>query len=199
VPRWVMGASLSLIALIGLTVSLGLLFADGGLGGEALLHGRSINGLGRWAFLGIIPVLGAVATAWCISKQRLGHAVSSLVGTAALFTGSLALGPISAIDSLKAPAELASVIRERQTNPEIRIATYQYFQPSLVFYCGREVVQFSSEQQVVDLLSGPLPAYMFVPSPVWETLQMKVTQKALVLGTHRDLYRNCDVVLVSNR
>jgi 4-amino-4-deoxy-L-arabinose transferase-like glycosyltransferase len=199
VPRWAMGTSLSLMALIGVLVSLGLLLANGGLGGEDLLRGRSFNGLGKWAFLGVIPVLGAITTAWCISKQRHGPAVASLMGTAVLFTGLLAVGPVSVVDSRKAPEVLASVIRERHTDPEIRIATYQYFQPSLVFYCGREVVQFSSEQQVADLLSGPLPAYLFVPSPVWDSLQAKVTEKASVLGTHRDLYRNCDVVLISNR
>jgi 4-amino-4-deoxy-L-arabinose transferase-like glycosyltransferase len=198
-PRWVMRTSLSLIGLIGVLVSLGLLFANGGLGGQALLHGRSIHGLGKWAFLGVIPVFGAIITAWCISKQRHDQAVTSLVGTAALFTGLLALGPVYVIDSLKAPEALASVIRERHTDPEIRIATYQYFQPSLVFYCGREVVQFSSDQQVVDLLSGPLPAYLFVPSQVWGDLQAKVTEKVSILGTHRDLYRNCDVVLITNR
>src|SRR5262249_4006803 len=122
-----------------------------------------------------------------------------ITGTAVAFTGLLAVAPVHAIDAYKAPRALAALVQEQRTEPEIRIATYRYFQPSLVFYCRREVVQFTSEGQVADFLGRHLPAFSMLPSPVGDDLQTKVALPPREPGRHRALYRNCEVVLICNR
>ncbi|HZT81424.1 MAG TPA: hypothetical protein VFA26_14435, partial [Gemmataceae bacterium] len=69
----------------------------------------------------------------------------------------------------------------------------------LVFYCRRRVDCLDREDDALKFLGGPLPAYLFVPAREWEALAAKAGGRCRLLGRHRDLYRNCDVVVVSNR
>ena len=78
------------------------------------------------------------------------------------------------------------------------MATYAYFQPSLIFYCRRQVLCLDSEQQVLDFLQEPLPSYLFVRADQWNTIEAKVRGPHRMLGKRRDFYQNCDVVVVTN-
>jgi hypothetical protein len=99
----------------------------------------------------------------------------------------------------KAPAALADHLPSQHNEQEIRLACYGYFQPSLVFYCRREVCLIEQENRVLELLRGPLPAYVFMPASAWDTIQAQAPAPCRVLGRHHDLYRGWDVVVVSNR
>jgi hypothetical protein len=79
------------------------------------------------------------------------------------------------------------------------VGCYEYFQPSLVFYCRREVQRLESEGQVLEFLRCPLPVYLFVPAAVWDKLKEKVREPYHLLAQKRDLYRRCDIVVVANR
>jgi hypothetical protein len=85
-----------------------------------------------------------------------------------------------------------------QTEREIRVGCFQYFQPSLVFYCRREVLRFTEEEQALEFLRYPLPVYLLLPATVWDGLEGKVRGPHRLLARHRDLYRGCEVVLVTN-
>jgi hypothetical protein len=80
---------------------------------------------------------------------------------------------------------------------EIRIACLAYFQPSLVFYCRREVSEVFTTQQALDLLRGPLPAYVFCPAEMGDALGILGHYR--VTGRFRDLYLGKDVVIVTNQ
>ena len=199
IPGWVLQVSFLLIGVIGVLITVGLIMAGGWLGGATLLRGRHLPGLESWAFLGLVAPFGATAVYWCTRLQRRNMAIGFLTGTPVLFAGLLAVGPVCAVDVYKAPRPLAAIVREQRTDPEIRIATYRFFQPSLVFYCGREVIQLSDEYQAINFLNSPLPVYLFVPAEVWNDLRAKVQRPYGLLGRHRDLYRNWDVVLITNQ
>ncbi|MFL5241742.1 MAG: hypothetical protein ACJ8FY_06510, partial [Gemmataceae bacterium] len=199
VPDWFMRVSFLLIAMIGVLIVLGLSLAGGRLGGEALLHGRHLPGLELWAFLGLIPFVSGILLIWYTDLRRRNLAIGLVAGTAFSFAGLLSIGPVGAVDLYKAPRPLAAIVRQQQTDPEFRIATYRFFHPSLVFYCGREVTQFPDELQVLCFLRSPLPVYLFVPAAVWDDLQNQFKLSYAVLGKHWDLYRNCEVVLITNQ
>jgi hypothetical protein len=129
----------------------------------------------------------------------MGAAAAVLAGSAVLFLGPLAAGGTKAVNDYKAPEALAELIDAQRTDPEIRLASYDYFQPSLVFYNRREVSRLTTEQEVYEFLRTPLPVYLFVPAATWDDLRTRISTPIRPIGQRRDLYRNCDVVVITNR
>jgi hypothetical protein len=117
-----------------------------------------------------------------------------------VFLGVLAGGGSMALEGRKAPRALTQALLAEQDEPDVRVGCYKYFQPSVVFYSGREVRSLTSAKEVVEFLRCPLRVYLFVPAQVWENeLQTRIQGPCRLLGRRRDLYRNCDVVVVTNR
>lgn len=197
-PGWALQLSLVCLLLVGAGTAGGF-FLAGGAVHLSLLRGRSFPELDSWALLGIVPILGAGAAWWCNRRrQRLGVLVS-VSAAAILFVVPIASRGTVALDSYKAPRSLVEALQAQRREREIRVGCFDYFQPSLVFYCRHEICCLESERQVVDFLRYPLPVYLFVPAPVWSQLERKVPGPHALLARHWDLYRNCEVVLVTNR
>lgn len=197
-PAWAFPAGLVALGAVGVAVAVGLLVAGGALGGP-WLRGRHFPGLEWWAVLGTLPAVGAAAAWACSRAGRRGGALASVAVASLAFVGALAAGPPPVLNAHKAPRPLADVIAARQREPEVRVGCYEYAQPSLVFYCGREVSSLKSEETALEFLRYPLPVYLLTPAPVWEALRDKVTVPCEVVGRHADLYRGCEVVVVTNR
>jgi 4-amino-4-deoxy-L-arabinose transferase-like glycosyltransferase len=197
-PGWAVAISLACLALLGLGTSFGVLAASGAVALSKVppvLAGRS-----AFALVGIIPLLAAIGAGWCLCQRRRVAAVVLLASTAVVFLGLVAGGGSVALESRKAPRALTYAYQAEQGEPDVRVGCYQYFQPSLVFYSGREVQNFANANEVVEFLRCPLPVYLFVPAPVWENeLEARVKGPCRLLGRQRDLYRNCEVVVVTNR
>ena len=184
---------------MGLGVSLVLIVA-GGIIDLPILRGRQLTGLETWAALGALPLVGAAGAWWCVRRQYLSGTVVTLATVSILFIGSVFVWGSIALDAYKAPRTLVRTSHARQTDRDIRVACFKYFQPSLVFYCRREVVCLDSEGQTLEFLHCPLPVYLFVPAAEWETLRGKTGIRTTVLARHGDLYRHGDeVVVVTNR
>lgn len=103
-----------------------------------------------------------------------------------------------AVDRYKAARALAGALVAQQTEAEIRIGCYQYYQPSLVFYSRRLVNRFTEESDALEFLRYPIPVYLFVPADTWQSWPESVKGTCRVLGRHPDLYLGRDVVLVTN-
>ncbi len=197
-PAWLLAVSLTCLALLGLGVGFGLLAAGGSIPLKAL-RGRSWPGLEIGALFGLLPVVAAALGWYHLRRQRRGDLVRVTAAAAVLFVGVLAAWGGSAFNDHKAPRTLAALLPARPAEPDIRVGCYQYFQPSLVFYSGRKVRPLDTEREVLDFLAAPLPVYVYVPAAAWRSLEGKVRTPHRVLGRRRDLYRNCDVLLVTNR
>lgn len=197
-PAWALQGSVAAFALIGIASSIALLTAEGSIHLQAL-HGLRLTGLGAWAVLGVLLVLGAAAAWWCLWKGQRRGLVLSVTASSVLFIGGLFTWGTVALDAHKAPRALVQAADAQHTDREIRVGCYQYFQPSLVFYCRREVHRLESEEQALEFLRCPLPAYLFVPATVWEKLEASVVGPHHLLARHSDFYRRCDVVVVRNR
>jgi 4-amino-4-deoxy-L-arabinose transferase-like glycosyltransferase len=196
-PAWAVRASLVSLALMGLGVGLGLLVIGGSLP-VPCLEGRRLPGLERWAALGLVLPAGAAVAGWCVRHQRRAGAVAALAASAVVFVGTLAAWGGSTVERYKAPRALVGALPPDQTRRDVRVAAYAYFQPSLVFYCQREVFRLSEEKEALEFLAGPLPSYLFLPARYWEGLRKKVTGPHRVLARRHDLYDGCDVVVVTN-
>ena len=195
-PAWVPWC-LSGWALAGIGLALGLL-AAGGVFDLAWLRGRSLPGLKPLAALGLVLVVGAAAGWLCQRRHAMGGTLAALAGSAALFTGGLAFWGGPALDGHKAPRALVEAAAAEQHERDVRVGCYQWYQPSLVFYCRREVRRLENEDQAIEFLQSALPVYLFLPAPVWQELQARAPQPHRLLARHWDFYRNCEVVVVVN-
>jgi 4-amino-4-deoxy-L-arabinose transferase-like glycosyltransferase len=198
-PRWMLWGGVAGLVLIGAGVMVGILLASGTIPG--LRPRNTFPGLERYAVLGLLPLVGAAAAAWAVRRQRRGAFVGALALTALAFVGSLAAWGGTAIEPYKSPRALAAILPDDQLQREVRIGTFCYFQPSLVFYCRRQVTQLFLEEEALSLLEGPHTAYLFVPAAVWGKLKTRVgnSVQLQVLGKHRDLYDRCDIVVIEAR
>jgi hypothetical protein len=116
-----------------------------------------------------------------------------------VFFASLAAWSLGTIDSYKAPRPLAAALFQAREEPDMRLAYYQYFSPSLVFYCRRQILPLNSREAVIEFLRYPTEVHLFLPAEEWERLQPLVPAPCRLVAQHHDLYRHCQVVLVKNR
>jgi 4-amino-4-deoxy-L-arabinose transferase-like glycosyltransferase len=196
VQAWRLSLSLACLAMIGIGLGAALICVSGRL---PVLPARwRIAGLDECIGIALIPVAGAVS-AWCFWRREQRTAcIVCLNGCAILFMiGLFALGAI-ALDGNKGPRALVTASGARQTDHDVRVGCYEYFQPSLVFYCRREVVRLKDDQETLDFLRSPLPVFLFVPEEAWQRLQPHAPAIHHVAARHHDLYRSCEVVVVTN-
>jgi 4-amino-4-deoxy-L-arabinose transferase-like glycosyltransferase len=195
---WLLHGGLLAFALVGVVAAVGLLVA-GGVLLPSLVKGQRLPGVATWAAAGVLPVLGA-AFAWRLAqRQRRGPALAALGAAAVAFLGVLAAGGVAAVDAYKAPRPLVRALPEDQARRDIRLACYDYFQPSLVFYSRRQVCRLASDAETLEYLGYPIEVYLFLPAPQWDRLRPLAPARCREVSRHRDLYRNCEVVLVTNR
>src|SRR5206468_784672 len=105
---------------------------------------------------------------------------------------------VEAVDRYKAARQLARALPADHAHREVRVATLNWFQPSLVFYTRRQVERLEHPIEAITFLDQPLPAYLFVPEQTWIELGRTGNMKAHVVGGHRDLYTGRVVLLVAN-
>ncbi len=187
-PAWVMGYCISWMFAIGLVVLIGSSWAA-----------TRFAGLNRWAWLGLIPAIGGLAAiCFAVIRRRMGALVAMSGSTVALVAGVIGFAALG-VDEFKAPRSLVMEAGTLQRDRDIRLASYQYTQPSLVFYNQRGVRPLLTDEQVRDFLSFPVPSYLFLPEAKWRELQQGGLTEGEVIARHWDLYRNCEVVVVANR
>ena len=118
---------------------------------------------------------------------------------AVLFTCGLIVCASETLDDQKAPRFLTVEADTCRPDEEVRTGAFGYFQPSLVFYCQREVTRLDTEAQARSFLQSPLLSYLFVPETVWKTNQPTMPADCHVVMGHYELYRRCRVVVVANQ
>lgn len=195
-PSWLMPAALSLLAVTGAATIVGMLIASGTIFPQAMQQ-RAILGLAPWALVGAIPIVGAAA-AWRWWTLLRPSAVLSAVTVAAIaFLGTAAAWPVHVIDRQKAPKRLIADSGAHRPTEEIRIASFCYFQPSLVFYAQREIPELATDRQAIEFLHGPFPSYLICPADVARVLLLQAPDLRQ-LAMHRDFYKGWDVVVLGN-
>jgi 4-amino-4-deoxy-L-arabinose transferase-like glycosyltransferase len=193
---WPVRVSLICLFLVGIGTAVSMLLVAGALPGD-LLRGHYFPGFKKWAILGALPVTTAVGCWLCQSANKRGTVLAGLSVMAVLFASGLILCASNAVDPEKAPRSLTA--GACRPDEEIRTGAFGYFQPSLVFYCQREVTHLETEAQTRDFLSSPLPTYVFVPELLWQTVKVNMPAGCHIVDSHYELYRRCHVVVVANQ
>jgi 4-amino-4-deoxy-L-arabinose transferase-like glycosyltransferase len=195
-PSWVMPTSLICLALAGVGVSVGLLIAGDAL--PVALSGRRLPGLEVGAWLGGVLLVGAAAAAWCVRRDRRSGLIGCMATTGIVFTAALAFWGLGKVDAFKAPRPLTRALPEDYLYREVRVGAFDYFQPSLVFYCQREVYCPDNPISAIQFLHTPLPVYLFVTEEMWGQLRTFAPPSYHLVARHPDLYNGREVLLVTN-
>ena len=196
-PAWLTASGLACLALIGAGAALGRMTAGGALSLPGLrLH--PFPGLERYAGLGAPLLLGAAVAAWFLLRRaNRTAALTAVLASALAFTASVA-ACAGAVEAWKAPKALAAALPADQTRRDVRVATFSYYEPSLIFYCRRETPCLNSRQEALDFLRGPLPSYLFLPADELPALEALARRTYTPLTRRHDMYDDRDVVVVTN-
>ncbi|HEY1187368.1 MAG TPA: glycosyltransferase family 39 protein [Gemmata sp.] len=197
-PKWVMPLGVSALALIAVAVGGGMLAA-----GDAVrvfpAGARVFPGLGPWAVIALVPLVTAAVTARALRTQNRDRFVRAATAGAVVFTGLAAAFPALAVDPYKAPKELVRASGVGDPSRDLRLAHCDWFQPSLVFYARREVVEVMNAERVREFFAIPTPGYVFIPAKTWaERVEPHVPVPTRIVARHYDFYRNCEVIVVTN-
>jgi 4-amino-4-deoxy-L-arabinose transferase-like glycosyltransferase len=198
-PRWMMPAGVVGLALVGAVTVIGLYIASGAI---PISFGkmRLFPGLERWAFLGAIPILGAMIGLWLLYRNQKTALLGTVAATSILFVAGNAAFPAITFDAYKAPRALVQAAHACRPQEEVRLGSFAWFQPSLVFYGKREVHKLQSCEEVADFLKLQLSVYLFIPEAEWNiVLQRKDMPPWRVVAKQYDFLRNLDVVVITNR
>ena len=197
-PAWVMNYCFACLVLIGVGTIVSLLVAGGALTVPSLGFAPIIS-LARWAWLGVIPLAGGIAAVWFAWFERRQRLIGTISLASIAFVAGLAAVVPAAMDEHKAPRRLVAKGETLQRGQDIRLASFRFTQPSLVFYNQREVRALQSEQQVREFLANPLPSYLFVPAPAWQDLTAAGDPMGTPVARNYDMFRRCEIVLIINR
>jgi 4-amino-4-deoxy-L-arabinose transferase-like glycosyltransferase len=195
-PRWVMPCAMVGLATVGVGIAVGAMIAGGAML-PSLMHGRIISGMAPWALIGLIPIAGGIVGWLALRHDRRPATIAAVSVSAISLLGLIAIGPIHSVEAQKAAKALIAESGACRPNDEVRCASFCFFQPSFVFYCRREVPELATEQQALDLLRGPLPAYLICPADVGNVLVSRQTGVG-VLARHRDFFKNWEIVVLGN-
>ena len=196
VPRWITRAAVVGVVLVGVLFAAALLIVGGTIPVPKL---QTFPGLDRWAVLGLIPVAGAAAMAWRLRGGDRRGVVAAMAVAAVAFVACVAAFVPAGMDPYKAPRGLVADARLDDPTRDLRVGSYDWFQPSVVFYAKREVAKLPGPHAAAEFLAVPTPGYLLIPEPTWrQWIEPLVKAPHRVVARRFDFYRNCDVLVVTN-
>jgi 4-amino-4-deoxy-L-arabinose transferase-like glycosyltransferase len=185
---WVVPTAVGLLTALGLAVGLGLFLVQ-----------SWYSGLGRWCWVGLIPVLGAVLSYRAWRRGDVFQFGRRWAVTGIVFVALVAATVPLTLDRHRAPKALVAASGVADPQRELRLAVHRWFAPSLVFYSGREVANLPDLAAVRRFLEIPTPAYLFLPAPLYETWkQTGALPPHSCLARHFDLLARTDIVVLTN-
>ncbi len=187
IPGWLMPLATGAMAFIGVVFGVGL-----------ALIGQSFPGLAAWGLLGLILVAGATGMWWCLRRNERGAFVSVAVAASVVFVGLVVALPPEVVDRQKAPRELVRASGAGDPGRDLRVATFGWFEPSVVFYSGREVEELKNGEAAAEFLAVPTPGYLFVSASAWEEVAAGIRTPHREIARHFDFLKNCDVLVITN-
>jgi 4-amino-4-deoxy-L-arabinose transferase-like glycosyltransferase len=197
VPKWLMPAGVAGVALTGIAVAVGLVVVSGA-GGLLPPTARTFPGAERVAVLGAVPLACAVALWLALRANDRARFVRAQAAGAVAFTALIAALASGPFDARKAAKELVRESGVSAPERDIRLAHHDWFQPSVVFYSGREVGEVFGPEAVAEFFAVPTPGYLFVPANTWERIEPVVRVPVRVAARHYDFYRNKEILVVTN-
>jgi 4-amino-4-deoxy-L-arabinose transferase-like glycosyltransferase len=187
-PRW-------------LTAGLGWL-AFGGIATVAVVIVATFFGMpdaAPAAFVGLVPVVGALACFWIAQRNRMA-AVQAFTVIALVYT-TLAVGPVASW--LGRANSLPDLVRKAHAHAggKARIGTFTHNTPNIVFYSHGRVAEWQRDEAdgASAFLESGSDAVVIVPAHRFDVLAESLPEGYGIVGRSRPLFRNHDFLLIGRR
>lgn len=156
-----------------------------------LLPGEALLGL-----IGLIPLVGG-ALAWRFAMHdRVAAAVRALMVMGVSFAVVLFSVGAVRVARHQTSAEFASLVRQ-QLEPAPNWATLNYFEPSLVFYSGRQVQRFESVDALNQFVTSADNPVLVVRDRELDQVRAQLPDSYREIARQRRFLRRYDVVLLA--
>lgn len=158
---------------------------------------RYLDGDAWLGAIGLIPLTGAIACGWLMSRQRLLAAAAVFTVAAGLFVTTTFGFAAVRVDGHRQDHILLEAIFAHSDDPHIA-ATSGCFEPSWVFYAGRPIreLQERAEQNVPAFLNEGAGRFVILPAENLEGLEPYLPNGVTVLARARRFLREGELCVL---
>lgn len=184
-PRWLMRGGFLNLALVGGIFLIAV----------PLAVWRYVPGLWYLGWTGMILVAGGVLACVEFERHRFSRAATTFAIASLLFTTSL-FGIVAVqVNPWQTSSQLLRTIRQR--SPQVQIAAFDYFEPSLAFYSKQRVQRLKTIEQARMFLRESPDGYLLTREKHWNLLQNEMQGDASLLSRRRRFLKSGEVLLVT--
>ncbi|WP_010582857.1 ArnT family glycosyltransferase [Schlesneria paludicola] len=146
--------------------------------------------------VGLIPVIGAIVTIKLVEQEQRKTALRTLVATALL----LAFIVVGVAAPRMRPYQDSSLFiadaKQRAKSEEIEIATFRYYEPSVVFYAGKPIPTLGSAREVADFLAGRNNGFVITKATDLNELREELHSNVSELSRRRNFMHGRELILL---
>ena len=133
------------------------------IAGVGILTALAVVGVqrldGNWtvAIVGLVPVLGGLASLYFVERLSSRGALTAFVGSCAVFTAMATSWTAPEVSPYQTSPRIGRRLAELKSAEEghaVHFATLGYTKPNLVFYSGEPVPWLGDEQAAIEYLAG---------------------------------------------
>lgn len=150
------------------------------------------------SLIGAIPLIGASLAYVAAQREQRPHAIRILSVSAIAFVVLMVAIAPSRIGLHQDSPKLAAAARHAAGTTDIKLATFNYFSPNLVFYAGQPIQRLQQANEIAQFFEQHPRGFLVTRSDKLHRLTEALATTPLVEVTrHRSFLRNHDLVLLS--
>lgn len=146
-----------------------------------------------FALAWIVPLVGGLGMLWLLKHRSLAHAMRLFVVMA--IAQSIAMFDLAVVRLSRHHTSPAFAAAAKAVSPTARLCTFEYFEPSLVFYSGGHVAHYRRPEKVLAFLAQE-DSFLVTHEKFLPLVQDKLPPDVRVIARHRRFLRKGDVLLL---
>lgn len=144
----------------------------------------------------MIPIIGAFIAVKFLDQEQRPRVMQTLMGMAMLLAFVIVgIAPPSVSKYQDTPKFIADAKR-LSGGEEIEIATYKYFQPTVLFYAGKKIPVLKSTREVADFLASHRHPFVITRATELNDLRNEVLSDFSTLSSYRNFIKRDELILI---
>src|SRR5262249_38511639 len=112
------------------------------------------------ALIGIVPAIAAFLAIKFLDREQRERSIQSLTVASVIMAFLISAIASSRIGRFQDSPQFMADIRRLGATADVRVATYDYFEPSIVYYAGQTVHRLNTPREVADFMSSHRNAFV---------------------------------------
>jgi hypothetical protein len=150
------------------------------------------------ALVGLIPIAAGYGANKFLEYDRRIRSMQCLILCSILFSFMIfGIGAARIAPYQETPLFIEQ-IKKHCVDNEYELATYDYFQPNLVYYSGKRVTELRTTQQVGEFLRGRRFAFVIIPKKRHNELMDEIQGHIVELASYHEFLRGRELILLGH-